>query len=177
MAVYAGLGCRSDRDALAAEITGPPEIEHDALRLLAAEVRTEIEELDGAGRCDLMATLVGDVVAGRDQLDDHGCALLAVLAHDTHVRDIAWSLLSVELAEQHQRLWRQVISRTVPPYEAAPLCLLGLAAWIGGDGALMNCCIERITAVDPEYSLGQLLGEISRAALVPSLWDSTRLWS
>jgi hypothetical protein len=170
-AVYAGLSCRSDRDDLAAEIAGPPVIEHDALRLLAAEVRTEIEELDRVGRCNLMATLVGVAVAGRDRLDDRGCAKLAVLAHDIHVRDVAWSLLSADLAEQHQRLWRQVVSRTVPPYEPAPLCLLGLAAWIGGDGALMNCCIERIAAVDPEYSLGQLLDEISRAAVAPSLWD------
>ena len=170
-AVYAGLCCRSDREALAAEITGPLEVEQDALRLLTTEVRAEIGELDGAGRCDLMATLVRAAVAGRDQLDDHACALLAVLAHDTHVRDIAWSLISAELAEQHQRLWRQVVARTVPPYEAAPICLLGLAAWIGGDGALMNCCIERITIVDPDYSLGRLLAEISRAALAPSLWD------
>jgi hypothetical protein len=35
----------------------------------------------------------------------------------------------------------------------------------------MNCCIERITVVDPDYSLGQLLAEISRAALAPSLWE------
>jgi hypothetical protein len=170
-AVYAGLGCRSDREALAAEVTGPPECDQDELRLLTTEVWAEIGALDDAARCDLMATLVRTAVAGRDQLDDHASALLAVLVHDKHVRDIAWSLISAESAEQHQRLWRQVVARTVPPYEAAPICLLGLAAWIGGDGALMNCCIERITTVDPDYSLGRLLAEISRAALAPSLWD------
>jgi hypothetical protein len=170
-AVYAGLGCRSDREALADEVTGPPETERNALRLLSAEVAAEIEGLDRAARCELMGSLVGAGVAGHDQLDDHACALLAVLADDTHVRDVAWSIISAELAEQHQRLWRQVVARTGPPYEAAPICLLGLAAWIGGDGALMNCCIERIAVVDPNYSLGRLLAEISRAALAPSLWE------
>jgi len=170
-AVYAGLGCRSDREALANEVTGPPEAERDALRLLSAEVAAEIDGLDGASRCELMSSLVGTGVAREDQLDDQACALLAVLADDTHVRDVAWSIISAELAEQHQRLWRQVVARTVPPYDAAPICLLGLAAWIGGDGALMNCCIERITVVDPDYSLGRLLAEISRAALAPCPWD------
>jgi hypothetical protein len=170
-AVYAGLGCRSDRQALVAEVTGPSETEHDALVMLSAEVAAEIEGMDCAGRCELMGSLVRAAVARHDPPDDRVCALLAVLGHDTRARDIAWSLISAEQAEQHQRLWRQVVARTVPPHEAAPICLLGLAAWIGGDGALMNCCIERITTVDPDYSLGRLLAEISRAALAPSLWD------
>jgi hypothetical protein len=170
-AVYAGLGCRSDREALAAEVTGPPEAEHDALRMLSKEVGAEIEGLDAASRCELICSLVRTAVVGNDRPDDRTCALLGVLAHDRHVRDIAWSLITAERAEQHKRLWRQVVARTVSPYEAAPICLLGLAAWIGGDGALMNCCIERITTVDPDYSLGRLLAEISRAALAPSLWD------
>jgi hypothetical protein len=170
-AVYAGLGCRSDRQALAAEVTGPSETEFDALRMLLTEVGAEIDGTDSAGRCELMASLVRAAVAGDDPPDDRFCALLAVLAHDTQARDVAWSLIGADQAEQHQRLWRQVVARTVPPHAAAPICLLGLAAWIGGDGALMNCCIERITIVDPDYSLGRLLAEISRAALAPSLWD------
>jgi hypothetical protein len=152
-------------------VSGPPETEHDALRLLVAEVEAEIEGLDRVSRCELMDSLVRAAVAGDDLPEDRVCALLAVLAHDTQARDMAWSLISADQAEQHQRLWRQVVARTVPPRAAAPICLLGLAAWIGGDGALMNCCIERITIVDPDYSLGRLLAEISRAALAPSLWD------
>jgi uncharacterized protein DUF4192 len=170
-AVYAGLGCRSDREALAAEIVGPPEAEHDALRLLSTEVGTQIADLEAMERCKLMGSLVTAAVTDQDRLDDKACALLAVLAHDARVRDIAWSLIGAELAEQHQRLWRQVVARAVPPYEAAPICLLGLAAWIGGDGALMNCCIERVSIVDPDYSLGRLLAEVSKAALAPSLWE------
>jgi hypothetical protein len=53
----------------------------------------------------------------------------------------------------------------------APLGLLGMAAWINGNGALLNCCVERLEEIDPGYTLGHLLAEISERALPPSLWD------
>jgi hypothetical protein len=80
-------------------------------------------------------------------------------------------MISGKDAEQHRRVWARVVARTVAPLEAAPLCLLGFCAWICGDGAMMNCCIQRVTNVDPAYSFGQLLAKISQQALPPHLWD------
>ncbi len=54
---------------------------------------------------------------------------------------------------------------------SAPLGLLGAAAWIGGNGALLNCCVERLERDDPGYTLGRLLSDLSDRALPPSLWD------
>ena len=48
---------------------------------------------------------------------------------------------------------------------------LGMAAWISGAGALLNCCCERLAVVAPDYSMGRLLAEISVRALPPSLWE------
>ena len=79
-------------------------------------------------------------------------------------------MISWKDAEQHRR-GGHAVARTVPPLEAAPLCLLGFCAWICGDGAMMNCCAQRVSDVDPEYSFGQLLAKISKQALPPHLWD------
>ena len=61
--------------------------------------------------------------------------------------------------------------RAVPPFESAPVCLLGFAAWIGGDGALQVMCIERALEINPDYSLGRLLEDINLRAAPPSMWD------
>ena len=65
----------------------------------------------------------------------------------------------------------RVVALSPPEVASAPLGLLGVAAWISGDGALLNCCAERLERSDPGYTLGHLLAEISERALPPSLWD------
>ena len=42
------------------------------------------------------------------------------------------------LAESHVALWQQVVARVPPELAVAPLCLLGLAAWVTGNGTLLN---------------------------------------
>ncbi|HKN43753.1 MAG TPA: DUF4192 family protein, partial [Propionibacteriaceae bacterium] len=85
--------------------------------------------------------------------------------------DRAWMLINPATADDHLRLWCAVVARVPPTLAAAPLCLLGMAAWLGGDGALLNCCCERLAVVAPDYSMGTLLAEISERALPPSIWQ------
>ena len=68
-------------------------------------------------------------------------------------------------------MWAQVVAASPPEVASAPLGLLGAAAWIGGNGALLNCCVERLEREDPGYTLGHLLADLSERALPPSLWD------
>ena len=170
-AVYAGLEARADRAELEKDVGGPPEAERGELRRLAEQQVTEIQPLDLRARCALMEKLVLAGAANDLTLDDANCLRIAVLARDVPVRDVAWALIRRETAEQHLALWSRVVARTAAPYEAAPLCLLGFCAWICGNGAMMNCCIERLSTVAPAYSMGHLLNKISRRALPPSLWD------
>ena len=170
-AVYAGLATRPDRRALEADVSGPAEEEHAILSRLVRQESTHVDGLDTTARCDLMRTMIMASLAQQEPLDDPTCARLALLARDVPVRDVAWAMISWKAAEQHRRVWARVVARTVAPLEAAPLCLLGFCAWICGDGAMMNCCIQRVTDVDPEYSFGQLLAKISQQALPPHLWD------
>jgi Domain of unknown function (DUF4192) len=90
---------------------------------------------------------------------------------DIRLRDLAWALISPADAEDHVRLWSGVVAQVPPTLAAAPLCLLGMAAWLSGAGALLNCCCERLAQVAPQYSLGRLLAEISERALPPSEWQ------
>jgi Domain of unknown function (DUF4192) len=170
-AVYAGLSVLADRRALEREVSGPPGGDHNDLRLLAEQQSAEITQLDVSARSELIRALIESGVAQSEPIDDATCARMAVLAAEAAVRDVALALITREQAEQYLRLWARVVSRTTAPLEAAPLCLLGFCAWVCGNGALMNCCIERVTTIEPDCSLALLLDKISKWALPPSLWD------
>jgi Domain of unknown function (DUF4192) len=170
-AVFAGLGARASRQELAASISGPPEAELPRVRALADSLLAELEDFDNhSAAARLMARLVDSATSDRGVLDERTCLLLGILVTDVHMRDLAWAQISPTNAEEHVRLWGAVVAHVPPTLAAAPLCLLGMAAWVGGSGALLNCCCERLTLLDPSYSMGRLLCEISAQGIPPSLW-------
>jgi hypothetical protein len=171
-AVFAGLSARADRRELEATVSGPPESELARLEALAVDLRGEVESLDKHGAAArLLTSIVGPALSDRAALDERTCLLLALLVTDIRIRDLAWALIRFSNAEEHVRLWGGVVAVVPPILAAAPLCLLGMAAWISGAGALLNCCSERLSHLDPDYSMGRLLEEISERALPPSLWQ------
>jgi hypothetical protein len=91
---------------------------------------------------------------------------------DLQLRDLAWAMIEPDDAEEHARVWMQVVSQVPPTLSAAPLALLGIAAWIAGDGALQNCCSDELARLHPRYSMGGLLADISERALSPKLWHA-----
>jgi len=170
-AVYAGLTLAAGRTEIEARVAGPAGQDHDRLDALTADARSELAHLSSAERCGQMAVLVGEFLAAPRRLTDAECARLAVLARDVSVRDVAWTSMSRQAADDHVDLWEQVVARSVSPWEVAPLCLLGMAAWISGNGALQNCCTERALRADPRYSMAVLLDDINQRALPPTFWD------
>jgi hypothetical protein len=171
-AVFAGLGTRANRQELEATVSGPPQAELPRLEGLATTLLTELEHLDDASAtARLMASLVDTAMSDPGVLDERTCLLLGLLVADLHTRDLAWALIGPANAEKHVRLWGGVVARVPPTLASAPLCLLGMAAWASGAGALLNCCCERLAQVDPEYSMGRLLRDISARAVPPSLWE------
>ena len=171
-AVFAGLGARASRRELEASVGGPSEAELLRLEALADALRTELDQLeDPSAEVRLLATIVADAASEADVGDERNCLLLGLLVTDIRLRDLAWALISPADAEDHVRLWGSVVAQVPPRLAAAPLCLLGIAAWLSGGGALLNCCCERLAQVAPQYSLGRLLAEISDRALPPSEWQ------
>jgi hypothetical protein len=166
-AVFAGLGTLASRHELAASISGPPEAELQRLQALADSLLAGVEDFDNQSAA---ARLVDSATSDPGVLDERTCLLLGLLVTHVHIRDLAWALITPTNAEEHVRLWGGVVAHVPPTFAAAPLCLLGMAAWVQGSGALLNCCCERLAQVDPSYSMGKLLCEISVQAIPPSLW-------
>jgi hypothetical protein len=174
-AVVAGLSARADRRELEATVSGPPETELPRLQTLAETLRAELEQFDSRpAAAQLMTSMVDDGMADPRALDERNCLLLALLVTDVHIRDLGWARISHVDAEDHLRLWGSVVARVPPLLAAAPLCLLGMAAWVSGAGALLNCCCERLSRLDPGYSMGGLLATISEQAVPPSFWRQIR---
>ncbi len=170
-AVFAGMGTRANRQELEASVSGPPQRELARLQGLATTLLIELGQLDDPGAARLMASLVDAAISDPAVLDERNCLLLGLLVTDLHIRDLAWALIGLANAEKHLLLWGGVVAQVPPTLAAAPLCLLGMAAWASGAGALLNCCCERLAEVDPGYSMGKLLRDISAQALPPSLWE------
>lgn len=170
-AVFAGLGSAPARSSIAAQVSGPAAAEVDLLTRHVDDAQRELGGWSDRRRAREMTTTVRAFLAAPRALSDPECARLAVLAADVRVRDVAWALMDRVEIDDHLDLWGQVVSRAVSPWEPAPLCLLGMAAWIAGNGALQNCCTERARRIAPDYSLAALLDEINARALPPSYWD------
>ena len=170
-AVYAGLAVAGSRSEVAGLAAGPPAGDHPPLTELARVVATDIAPLTVPQRCRLVVAEVQGWLAAPRRLDDAECLRLAVLVTDLTTRDSAWALMTRDDINDHVDLWSQVVARAVPPLQPGPLCLLGVAAWIAGNGALQNCCSERARQLDPDYSMAALLDDINAGALSPSVWD------
>jgi hypothetical protein len=174
-AVFAGLGVRASRREIEDSVSGPPEAELPRLLDLAEDLLAEFTPFDSrAAAEELLVSVMDSAMADASDLDERSCLLLALLVIDIYVRDFAWARISRDNAQQHVRLWTNVVSRVPPALAAAPLCLLGMGAWVAGHGAMVNCCWERVSQVHPDYSMGKLLADISERGVPPSLWQEIR---
>ncbi|MFC7623009.1 DUF4192 domain-containing protein [Microlunatus sp. GCM10028923] len=167
-AVMAGLPALASRAELEASVAGPDESDRPGLAALAARAVRDLDRLDLPARRMAMIEAVQASLAAEPS--DQDCARLAVLAAAIDARDVAWSMITVDRADDHLALWRRVVRRTVDRYALGPLALTGTAAWVGGHGALLNCCVERGLTLDPSYSLITLLAELSSSGIPPTLW-------
>lgn len=170
-AVYRGFSAGRSRAALEALVARPPEEALPRLRGLVAQARADLATTERPVAAEAMAAAVRDALADPDGPGEAAAARLAVLTLDLAVRDVAWAMLSRSAAEEHQRVWARVLAATPPEVAPGPLGLLGAAAWVGGNGALLNCCVERLEVDHPRYTLGRLLADLSERALPPGLWD------
>jgi Domain of unknown function (DUF4192) len=171
-AVVAGLNVRASRLELEASVCGPDQHDCPRLEALAMTLLEDLEQLDDpAAATHLITTTIDAALTESGGIDERTGLLLAVLVTDVHRRDRAWALIRPGAADDHVRLWAGVVAHVPPILAAAPLCLLGMAGWIGGSGALLNCCCDRLARIHPQYSMGRLLSEISERAIPPSAWE------
>ncbi len=169
-AVLAGISATATREEIAALAAPPPVVARDRLARLAAETAERVGGASGRRRRQRMKRLVERLVRTGSATEAESVEV-AVLARDVAVRDVAWALMTRPQAAQHVELWCRVVAVAVPPYDAAPLGMLAIAGWLSGNGALLNCCIDRLELLDPDYSLLWLCRDISDQAIEPRQFD------
>lgn len=174
-AVVRGIPLLRSRAELARSVAGPAPERHDDLEALFGEVTAELMGTEPGDRVRLMRDFLDGFLPEPRFLEPGECALLAALVVDIRVRDEAWCAMSRASAAVHVDLWTQVVRHTIGPFEMAPLCLLGAAGWLAGNGALQVVCIQRAEQIDPNYSMLGLLNRINEAGTPPRLWDEMSL--
>lgn len=172
-AVMAGVAALPDRAAVV-DLTAGPDPEDPVCRAAQRAAARQLKAIRRRRRLPLAEAIVQRHLSDPEAMDATTCALLAQLVDDIRCRDAVWLLMDRTTAEQHVALWSRVVARTLPQWEVPPLCLLGLAAWISGNGTLLVECVRRVRSADPDDSLGMILDDIQARALPPTFWDELR---
>ena len=102
---------------------------------------------------------------------DEELAAVALAVRDPVVLAAVCAPLRREGAAAHVELWSDALRRS-PGELAGPVgALLGLAAWLEGNGALAWCAVDRALAAEPGCVLAHLVGELLEDAVPPSTWS------
>lgn len=169
-AAVLGLTALASREELEARVAGPGDDEVGELCELFERVATEVAELDGRSRRRLLTRLVRRG-GGRCRAD---WVRLAVLVADPDAALGQLAALRPGAAEHLVAVWTQVVRHCLVPYLPTPLGLLGMAAWLTGDGAMTTVCLERIGRLHADHPLAALLDHIVSDVLPPSQWPAQR---
>ncbi|MDQ7992766.1 MAG: DUF4192 domain-containing protein [Propionicimonas sp.] len=168
-----GLVARPSRADLAALLDGPPAAELAGLGDLAERAGAELSGQRDTRWAGLMGQALREY-RSRQRLTDEEAARFAILAAHPDARDVALLAMSRPDAAHHLELWRRVVNRTPPLHQGYALALLGMAAWITGEGALASICLERAEVLVPESYLVGILSHVTDAVVPPSVWDELR---
>jgi hypothetical protein len=172
--VFQGVVTHPTRLALSESLVGPDDARarvEAAIPPVLARVPDLQRDAEARWLCDLVCAIEAE---GASPPSDDDVARLLVALLDVDFREIALAHLSRSTAAEQMALWGDVARRAPDDFLPAPATLMAFAAWLGGQGALAWCAVDRARAVDPDYSLAQLMVEVLEAAMPPSSWESVR---
>lgn len=105
--------------------------------------------------------------AAGDRLDDAEAARLGLDLAVIRIRDEAWTLMD----DSHIALWKDLTRRLEPAFIPPVASLLAMAGWRAGDSILATIALERALAIDPHYSMANLLMHALQHLLPPAVLD------
>ncbi|MFI6594723.1 DUF4192 domain-containing protein [Nonomuraea sp. NPDC050536] len=100
-----------------------------------------------------------------DRLDDAEAARLGLDLAVIRIRDEAWTLME----DAHAGLWKDLTRRLEPRFMPPVASLLAMASWRSGDAVLASIALERALAIDPGYSMANLLMHALQHLLSPTV--------
>jgi hypothetical protein len=172
-----GLVALPDRETLErtiAPVTGPVRM---AMRHATTDAITEFRakimaasDLDAfakqfvvEGLARVRSALTTHMEGGR--LDDAEVARLGLDLAITRVRDEGWTMMH----ESHALLWKDLTRRLEPRFAPPAASLLAMAAWRAGNSVQATIAVERALAIDPSYSMANLLMHALQNLLSPTI--------
>ena len=176
-ATLLGLQARPSRGCLADSVATDPDVGAWHRREYERARRAADRATGAPGR--VLTGVLADVLAGRvagflPRRPGELARELSALAADQRSREAAILFTTAPIADALVGLWTTVVRRVPRPAAAAALGLLGLAAWVRGDGALQNVCLEQGLLIDAEHDLLSILSDLNAAMVPPSRWPGMR---
>ena len=163
--VFDGRVTHSSRDELRASVAADgASVAATALELADAEPFPEAQ----------VRPLVQRHQDARTCLATPDLARLSLALTSPRVYDEAFGWLDRTQARAAVELWSDVVRRVPDSHVAGPAAILGVVAWLAGDGALAWCAVDRCRAVEPEHSLASLVAGLLESATSPDTWTRLR---
>ncbi|MGZ5403010.1 MAG: DUF4192 domain-containing protein [Nocardioides sp.] len=160
-AVLDGRVLHDSREALAATLVGRPED--------VAAVERALPQPEASGTW--VSRLVSRHAVASTAPTDAEAARLLVAVADPHLRDAAWARIPRADARRHVELWSGLVRRCPADLIPHAAGVLGIAAWLAGDGALAWCAVDRGREIDAEHSLVRLVADLLEGAVPPAEWE------
>jgi len=180
--VFRGRVALPDRQALVAQVAAVTGAARERMTAATERARQRLTDRYGedvrAGADGRLVRRAGRIAvrsaeqrhrAGRSLTDDE-VAWLGVLLVDRAVSDYALDRSTGD--EWRIRLWTDVLRRVDTAYVPAPACLLALAAWQDGQGAVARVAVERALAEAREHRMAGLLDRLLLSGVGPQAVES-----
>lgn len=158
----------SSRRALAASLT-PQADRVAAVRVLVEGLPAVVPRSQIAAERAWLVALLSAADEG-DLPSDEACARLLRDLADGRLWEEALCWLTRQRADSQRALWTSVLRRAPDDWVAAAAVLLGFAGWLGGQGALAWCAVDRCLAEAPEDRRARVLADLLLRAVPPSRW-------
>jgi hypothetical protein len=145
------------------------DVVNESLELFRAVVqaRSNLDERSG------LAAAPGATTRADQELTVDEAARLIVALGLWGVRDEILTWFDGERGEATMSVLLDLVRRSVLPGDVSALTVLAWVCYLRGDGVLAGIAVDRARTADPEYSLAELLDQILRGAVNPSMFQET----
>lgn len=168
--VAAGVVAFDSREQLA-ELLAPADpvvLDRRARLLDADDAHHPLDEVTMRQRRALLERLHSDAARAALTLDDTTVVEAASALSDHRIRDACLGWSAGDGAAAAEQLWLALVRATPAPQRSEPATLLGLAAYLRGDGALAGMALQAALEACPEHSLACLLRTALDGGLEPA---------
>ncbi len=173
--VYAGKVLAGGRDEVAARVQPGSETPSDLFTLSVEAAVLALGQLSDEEAVALMVEDLAAIEDSPDAVDDTALGRLVGLLANGPARDAAMLRLNRENAARFLDVWSRAVRLTTGRPCLAALFLSGTAAWLQGDGVLVNACVEAGQRIDDRHIGVLVLDHVSQNALAPSVFEEMRV--